>query len=322
MLYTALLAALLLAIIVLSVRTGGIDVSFRKLFMGIFITPDEEVNIIFDLRFPRICISFLAGAALAVSGVLLQCVMKNALADPGIIGISAGANFTSAIVVAFFPSLYFYSPIFAFVGGIIACGLVYLLAWNTQLDPLRIILVGITLSAVFASLYQAINYISGATTATNVRLMSETTLKTWEDVGTTVLYVIIGITAAIFISGKCNLMSLEDKTVTSLGVNVTKLRIIISAIAVLLASVATASVGTISFLALIVPHISRRLVGSNHRYLIPFSALLGATAMLGADMLGRSILYPYEIPPSIIMAIIGGPLFIFLLKRGGKINGN
>jgi iron complex transport system permease protein len=117
------------------------------------------------------------------------------------------------------------------------------------------------------------------------------------------------------VTGQCNLLALEDKTARSIGVNVTRSRIVISMIAVLLASIATAVIGTISFLGLIVPHIARLLVGSNHKVLIPYTSLLGAFTLLLADTLGRTIAVPYEISASIIMSVIGGPFFIILLRR-------
>lgn len=123
---------------------------------------------------------------------------------------------------------------------------------------------------------------------------------------------------AFHIAGSCNLLALEDKTVCSLGINVTVLRVMVSAVAVLLASITTAVAGAISFVGLIVPHMGRLLVGNEHKVLLPFSALLGAFIMLLADTTGRLIAYPYEIAPAVIMSVVGGPVFILLLKRSDK----
>lgn len=144
------------------------------------------------------------------------------------------------------------------------------------------------------------------------------TMKTWDDVKTLVPYVIAGLILAIIFSGKCNLLSLEDKTARGLGVNVNTMRITISLVAVLLASISTAVAGAISFLGLIVPHIGRILVGSDHKALIPFSMLLGAFTFLLADTIGRTVASPYEISASIIMCVVGGPFFIILLRRSKK----
>ena len=140
-------------------------------------------------------------------------------------------------------------------------------------------------------------------------------MKTWDDFKTLIIYTVIGLVASFFVTCQCNILALEDKTARSLGINVTASRIIISVIAVLLAGISTAIIGPISFLGLIVPHIARLLVGSNHKVLIPYTILLGAFTLLLADTVGRTIAQPYEISASVIMSVIGGPFFIILLRR-------
>lgn len=309
----------LVILFIVSVNTGTIKVTYKELFYGLFMGNSENVNIIVDLRFPRIIISMLAGASLAVSGVMFQSVLKNPLADPGIIGISSAASFVSTLVISFFPALFFLSPIFAFVGGIIACILVYSLAYKGGFSPLRIILVGVAVSAMFSGLSSAFSSMSGQSyTQTASMVNANISMKTWEDVRLLAVYTVIGLILSLFMAKKCNLMALEDKTIRGLGINVNTLRIVISFAAVLLASITTAIAGTISFVGLIVPHIGRLLVGNDHKKLIPFSIFLGALVMLGADTLGRVIAYPYEISPAVIMSVIGGPFFIILLKRSDK----
>lgn len=134
-------------------------------------------------------------------------------------------------------------------------------------------------------------------------------------------YVFVGLVASIFVAEKCNILALEEKTVRSLDINITIARIVISMIAVFIASITTAVVGTVSFIGLIVPHMGRLLVGTNHRILIPYSGVLGAFLFLLADTLGRTIAAPYEISASIIMSIVGGPFLIVLLLRNGGWNG-
>lgn len=306
----------LLVLFLFSVNTGSLQVTPGQLFSGLFIQFDETVATIFDLRFPRIFIAMLGGAAIAVSGVLLQAVMKNPLADPGIIGVSSGASLTAVLITAFFPALYFVTPLLAFLGGMVAFALVYSLSWKGGLSPLRIILVGVAVNAMFTGLMSAFNSgtgssYSGAASIVNANI----TMKTWDDFQTLAIYALIGLIASFFVAGQCNLLALEDKTARSLGMNVTRSRIVISVIAVLLASISTAVIGPISFLGLIVPHIARLLVGSSHKVLIPYSILLGAFTLLLADTVGRTIAYPYEISASIIMSVVGGPFFILLLRR-------
>lgn len=315
----AVMLILLALLFFAAVNIGSLEVSFRELIDGLFVAYNDKVATIYDLRFPRIIISMLAGAAIAASGVLFQAVLKNPLADPGIIGISSGAGFVAVLITAFLPMLYFFTPIFAFLGGLIAFFLVYSLSWKGGLSPLRIILVGVAVSAMFTGLASALNYMTGSEMSGVASIVNgNITMKTWDDVRTLVPYVVVGLVLAVIFAGSCNLLALEDKAVRSLGVNVNRTRITISVIAVLLASISTAIVGAISFLGLIVPHIGRILVGSDHRKLLPFSMIFGAFAFLAADTVGRTIAAPYEVPAAIIMSVIGGPFFIILLRRSKR----
>lgn len=311
-----LTAAGLLVLFLFSVNTGSLKVSPRELFMGLFIEYNPDVATVYDLRFPRIFIAMLGGAATAVSGVLLQAVLKNPLADPGIIGISSGASLAAVLITAFFPALYFFTPLFAFLGGMLAFLLVYSLSYKGGLSPLRIILVGVAVDAMFSGIMSAFNSGTGSNYSGVASIVNANiTMKTWEDVRTLFGYALVGLIASLFVTGQCNLLSLEEKTAGSLGVNVTRSRLVISVIAVLLAGISTAVIGPISFLGLIVPHIARLLVGSSHRVLVPYSMLLGAFTLLLADTVGRTIAAPYEISASIIMSVVGGPFFILLLRR-------
>lgn len=311
-----LTAVALFVLFVFAVNTGSLKVTPSELFSGLFIEYNPDVATIYDLRFPRIFIAMLGGAATAVSGVLLQAVMKNPLADPGIIGVSSGASLVAVIVTAFFPSLFFLTPMLAFIGGLVAFLLVYSLSWKGGLSPLRIILVGVAVNALCTGLMSAFNSATGSSyTGVASIVNANITQKTWDDFQTLAVYAVIGLVASFFVTNQCNLLSLEDKTARSLGMNVTRSRIVISVIAVLLASISTAVVGAISFLGLIVPHIARLLVGSNHKVLVPYSILLGAFTLLLADTIGRTVASPYEISAAVVMSVIGGPFFIFLLRR-------
>ena len=258
------MAVLLVGLFFAAVNIGSLKVSFSELLRGLFVERIDNVATIWDLRFPRIIISMLAGAAIAVSGVLFQAVLKNPLADPGIIGISSGASFVAVLITAFAPTLFFFIPLFAFLGGVLAFFLVYSLSWKGGLSPLRIILVGVAVNAMFTGLSNGLNSMSGGNMSGVASIVNgNITMKTWDDVQTLVPYVIVGLVLALVFCGTCNLLSLEDKTARSLGVNVNTMRIVISLIAVLLASISTAVAGAISFLGLIVPHIGRILVGSD-----------------------------------------------------------
>lgn len=311
-----LTATALVALFLVAVNTGSLHVSPEQLINGLFVAYDDTVSTIYDLRFPRIFIAMVGGAATAVSGVLLQAAIRNPLADPGIIGISSGASLVAVLVTAFFPALFLFTPLFAFAGGMAAFLIVYGLSWRGGLSPLRIILVGVAVSAMFTGIMSAFDSGTGSTMSGVASLVdANITMKTWDDLWTLASYAAVGLLLALFTAKRCDLLALEDKTARSLGVDVNKNRLAISAIAVLLASISTAVIGPISFLGLIVPHIARLLVGTAHRVLIPYSIVLGAFCLLLADTIGRTVAAPYEISAAVIMSIVGGPVFILLLRK-------
>lgn len=309
-------AVALVALFFFAVNTGSLQVTPEQLLNGLFVSYDDTVATIYDLRFPRIFIAMVGGAALAVSGTLLQAVIRNPLADPGIIGVSNGASLAAVLVTAFVPALYYFTPLFAFAGGMVAFLLVYSLSWKGGLSPLRVILVGVAVSTMFAGISSAFSSGTGGTLSGVASIVdANITMKTWSDLQTLVGYAVVGLIIALFVAKRCDLLSLEDKTARSLGLNVNVNRMFISAVAVLLASISTAIIGPISFLGLIVPHCARLLVGTGHKVLIPYTMLLGAFCLLLADTVGRTIAAPYEISAAVIMSIVGGPVFILLLKR-------
>lgn len=314
---------LLIAATIFSVTSGSIEVTFWEIVKGMIHGNHPDVQVVKDLRLPRIIIAIFAGAALSVSGVLLQSVMRNPLAEPGIIGVSSGAGFMTMLLVSIFPTLFFYSPLFAFFGGAVAFLLVYSLSWKSGLNPLRMILIGVAVNAIFTSLSQTFNYRGSYTSSVVTEITTSTlTMKKWADVEIIVTYGSIGLILAMLVYRWCNYLALKDETAKNLGLNVNLIRFLISTIAVLLASIATATAGLFLFVGLLVPHIGRILVGTEHKLLIPFSGLLGALLILLSDTLGRMIIAPNEIPASIIMALIGGPFLIFLLRKSDRIDGN
>ena len=312
-LISMLIVIVLLCLTILySATTGSIQMSFGEFIKGLFDSSNEQMAVIKDLRFPRIFVAIFAGAALSVAGVLLQAIMRNPLADAGIIGISTGAAFTKLLIVSLFPMYFFFAPIAAFVGGAIACALVFALSWKSGLNPLKLILVGIAINAMFAGLIEAIISFGASNSGVTTSSLS---LKTWDDVAIITTYGSIGLILAFLLFAWCNVLVLSDKTAKSIGFNVTKARVIIAAVAVLLSAVSVVVAGVISFVGILVPHIARRIVGHDHKYLIPFTALLGAFIILLADTLGRTMISPMEIPASTLMAVIGGPFLIFLLRK-------
>ncbi|EFS02449.1 iron compound ABC transporter, permease protein [Listeria seeligeri FSL S4-171] len=314
--YFGIVILLLITTLFWAVQAGSLSISISEFIKGLFTGGNETVDVIIDLRFPRIIIALLAGAALSVSGLLLQAVMRNPLADAGVIGISAGANFFSFVIILFLPELYFWLPLFSFIGGALACLLVFLFSYRSDFNPLRFIIIGIAINAVFTGLSDALSSqvaLISSQTASNTASLA---MKKWSDVETLLIYVAIGLICAWVLSKWCNVLGLENKMARGFGVPVNRTRILLALIAVLLASITTAVVGVIAFVGLLVPHIARKLVGGNYQILVPFSILFGALLLLVADTIGRTLFAQMEIPASVIMLIIGGPFLIFLMRKG------
>lgn len=310
----------LLFIALTSMKLGSLEISYKELIIEIFKNSNEgSISIIKDLRFPRIIIAILVGANLAICGVLLQVVVKNPLADPGITGISAGASLMAVLVMVLLPSLSNMKIILAFGGGLFSAFLVYFIAYDRGFSPIRIILSGVAINAMLSAMTSVLIMFNstGISSVTNWLNGSLATV-TWSDVNVLIVYSLIGIVISFTFSTTCNLMSLGDRAAKSLGIDINKQRIIISSIAVFLASISTSVAGIISFVGLIVPHICRFIIGSDHKYLIPFSGVMGSILLLIADTLGRCLFKPYDIPVGLVMSIIGGPFFIFLLRRSMK----
>lgn len=313
--------AVLLILIVGLTSIGSVNIGIKELFSGLLNNDNKVVTtIVYKMRLPRNVMAVLVGASLAVSGALLQAVMKNPLADPGITGVSSGASVFAIIILLLLPQYVGILPFLAFLGGALACVTVYLMAWNNGLKPMRVVLAGVAVNAIlggFISLLTTIysDRIQGALLWLNGSLAS----KTWGDVKIVALYTIVGLVMAMLCVRGANVLTLGDDSATNLGYNVTRTRVMLSAVAVFLAGTTTAVVGIISFVGLIVPHISRMIIGSDHKYNLPFSMILGGIVLLLADTVARTILGAVELPVGVVMSIVGGPFFLYLLrKRGGE----
>ena len=318
-----IMALLLLVLFFASVNIGSLKVSFGELLQGLFGNAGENAATVFDLRFPRILISMLAGAATAVSGVLFQSVLKNPLADPGNHrhfqrGQLCGGGDHGLCAV----------PVLLYAAVCLPGRGCWPFSWSTAcpgeggLSPLRIILVGVAVNAMFTGLSSALNSMTGGNSSGVASIVNgNITMKTWDDVWTLWPYVAAGLLLALFFAGKCNLMSLEDRTARSPGASIVKLPADpdFPGGRPALRHFHGGWQGAISFLGLIVPHIGRILVGSDHRALIPFSMLSGAFTYLLADTIGRTIAAPYEISASIIMSVAGGPFFYPIAQEVEKI---
>lgn len=318
-LWILLANVLLFILFVLFTAVGSVDLSLGEIIRELGVGENEMVRtIIFKMRLPRNLLAVLVGANLAVAGLLLQAVMKNPLADPGITGVSSGASVGAIIILLLSPAQINILPLVAFIGGGIACLMVYMMAWKKGLQPNRIVLAGVAINTILGGIISFFSTMySDRIQSAMLWLNGSLATKTWADVELLIGYSIIGLIASLFLIRSVNILQLGDEAAINLGLNINKARLYISVVAVFLAATSTAVVGIISFVGLIVPHISRMIMGNNHKYTLPFSMVLGSSVLLIADTLGRTIGGSIEIPVGVIMAIVGGPFFLYLLRKRG-----
>lgn len=304
----------MIALIVWSIKHGSINISYSQLLSTVKGNIDSSTQAVIDLRLPRIIIALLAGAALSVSGLLLQSSLKNPLIDPSLLGVAGGAKITLYIGLLISPNIILYQSIFSIIGGVLSYAIIYYLAKKSK-SPITIILIGIGLSSLFNGILSAMQFFESSSSNITISGLAN---KSWNDVYILLIWVPIILAILIILSKILNIFFLDDRITRSLGVNIGTLRLIFSLTAVVLASIATSVVGLVLFLSLIAPHIAKLLVGKNHIYSVPFTAIIGATLFLLFDSIGRIIFAPIEIPADIIMLIIGGPIFLILIRKGIK----
>ena len=244
--------------------------------------------------------------------------MKNPLADPGITGVSTGASVAAIIILLLLPQYTGILPLIAFIGGAFACILVFIMAYKNGIKPGRIVLAGVAVNAILGGVISFLSTMySDRIQSAMLWLNGSLATKTWVHVEMLFIYSIIGLIISLFLIRSANILQLGDDAATNLGVNANYSRLIICSVAVFLAAISTSVVGVISFVGLIVPHIARMIMGSDHKYTIPFSMVLGGMVLLVADTLGRTIGGAIEIPVGVIMSIFGGPFFLYLLRKRG-----
>ncbi len=305
---------------VIAIGLGSVHISIPDILSTLINGRDQEgvyTTIIWDIRLPRVLLALIIGASIAISGAVLQAVMGNPLADPGLTGVTSGAAAFVLLILLANPELTHLIPIAAFVGGLIAAAIVYALAWRrTGITPITIILSGVAVNALCGGVIGFLSILYSDRLPSAVQWMNGSlAAKGNASLHMIYLYAIIGWILSIFAIRKANIIRLGDQVATNLGESVTRIRIMLSILAVFLAAISVAAVGMISFVGLIVPHMARLLVGSDYKYMLPMSMALGAIVLLVADTGGRTIFAPLDIPAGILMAVIGGPYFLYLMRK-------
>ncbi len=286
--------------------------------------PESYETIILLIRLPRVVLALVVGSALALAGTIFQGLFKNPMADPHIIGASAGAGLGAAIAISLGLSVSWKGlgavPLLASAGAFLAVILVYRLARSGGVVSIpNLLLAGLALNSLLSALISLLIYFGQDQMHTIVFwLMGGLSGRYWNYVFYTLPYLLAGLAVAVYYARDLNLMLLGEETAHNLGVEVEKVKAVLLLVASVLTGAAVAASGMIGFVGLIVPHVARILVGPDHRLLVPVSILSGAILLLGADILARTVLAPVELPLGVVTALFGAPFFIMLLRRTGS----
>ena len=312
----ALFGVLCVVTALVCVGIGTIHFSLREIVRGLFVADDSTSRLlIWHLRFPRILCGGLVGVCLSLSGCILQGVMRNTMASPSTIGVTGGASFIGYITLVVFPNFSHLLPIGSIAGAFVTTMLIYALAYQKGVSPVKMILSGMAVSALFGAFNDMIKtFFADSLGNASGFLVGGLNGSGWPHFGMIAPYALCGVLLCFLLPSKMNILMLGDETANSLGLRTERFRFFLIAISSLLSGAAISVAGLISFVGLVVPHIARLLVGSDYKYLFPASAFLGFTLVVACDTIGRVIMPPGEIPVSIILSFIGAPFFLYLLR--------
>ena len=303
-----------------SLVLGAVDISLAEV-IGVFTGSAAETTsrIVLDARLPRALCAILAGCNLAVAGVLLQSVTRNPLADPGLIGITAGAGMAATVVLAVLPGLAVLLPVAAFIGAMVSAVFVYAVSWRPGggASPVRMILAGVAVNAILGAVIGLlITAFADRIPAVMFWTAGSFNGRGWSHFQLMLPYTILGLVIAAGLVRSIRVLELGDDAAASMGVRVERTRLLAFASASLLAGSAASIAGLVGFIGLVVPHLVRLILGSN-RLVMPIAAIAGASVLLWSDLVARTVLAPSELPVGVVTGLIGGPYFIYLLYRSG-----
>jgi iron complex transport system permease protein len=311
---------MVLAIICIFVGTASLSMHDLKNIINGSLSDGYIYQIICNVRIPRIIIGLIVGANLSVAGTLLQGVLRNPMASQNIIGVNNGAALMAVTLMTVLPSHILLLPVASFIGALAASGLIFLLSMrqNSKSSTVQIVLAGVAVSALLSSLTSGLMILNNdVLDVTYAWMLGSLSGRSWDAVQMLLPYSIIGLGAAAFLAPRVNIFALGDEVARSTGLNITFYRVVIIVIASILAGSAVSAAGVIGFIGLVAPHSARLIIGNDHRFLIPFSAIMGAIILLLSDTIARTVFQPVELSVGIVTGIIGAPFFLFLLRREG-----
>ncbi|MQR86735.1 iron chelate uptake ABC transporter family permease subunit [Bacillus megaterium] len=301
---------------------GAADISIKDVWLALSSSSvNEQISIIRDIRLPREIAAVFVGAALSVSGAIMQGMTRNPLADPGLLGLTSGANAALAVAIAFIPSVnYLGITIACFIGAAVGAILVFGIAAIKRggFSPLRIVLAGAAVSAFLYAIGEGVGIYFKISKDVSMWTAGGMVGTSWEQLQIIFPFIVGGIFIALLLSRQLTILSLNEEVAVGLGQQTTKVKTILFVVMILLAGASVALVGNMVFIGLMIPHIVRGIVGTDYRYIIPMSAVTGAAFMLLADTLGRTVSAPYETPIAAVVSMIGLPFFLVIVRKGGK----
>lgn len=292
------------------------------LFGGEVPEMSNESLIVWNIRLPRVLVAVFIGANLAISGAIFQAVTRNELASPFVLGVSSGAGLAILLTLVVFTGLTAYLPLFAALGGTIAFLIVYAIAWKGGTSPVRLVLAGIIVHTVFNSLQQGLFFfIQDIGVVQNALAWTTGSLTgvDWEQVRLVLPWTLVALASAFVASRQLDVLLLGERTARSLGMSVERVRFGLSAIAILAAGASVAVAGIVGFVGLIVPHLARTIVGSDHKRVVVGCIFVGPALTVTADVVARLVLSPTQIPVGIVTGLIGGPYFLYLMRKKRQI---
>ena len=299
----------------LSIRLGTYTLSFEEIWAA-FQSDDKNYFTLMEYRLPRAVLAILLGGALAISGVLVQSVVRNPLASPDILGINNAAGLVAVSVLMFLPNLAFYwMPIFAFLGGVLSFVILWIVC-GFNFRPIKMAIIGVALSALWAAISHYLMLTNPVEINTAMLWLTGSLWgRSWSYLNVVLPWLVVLLPLPFIFCRDLDTLGLGENKASTLGVTVNKVQISVLVLAVALSTTAVAICGPIAFLGLVAPHLARRLVGGRHRTLLPAALIIGALLLQLSDILARVIDPPTELPAGILTAIIGAPYFFYLLMR-------